>query len=122
MRTHRIVFPRWIEDVESKRRTLAHFPILPVEVQVFEPGDRILVASHHDAAAVYECEIRKADKVHISELEEADLVKLNTTRETYVKRWDALHPELLFASNPRVWRLEFTWEASMPMPEECLAG
>lgn len=103
-----IVFPRYQEDVESKRRTLFHLP----ESDTGRPNvsDEMVITPHENFPRGKAAVVTDVSLVELASLPDADLEKLGgVSREEYFQRWNALFPDNQLPSNPKVWRVEFSY-------------
>ena len=103
-----IVFPRYREDIESKRRTLFHLP----ENDPGKPDvlDEMVITAHENFPRGIAAVVTNVSLVVLSDISDSDLDKLGgVTKEEYFQRWDGLFPTDLVVSNPKVWRIEFEY-------------
>jgi hypothetical protein len=108
MACHSVVFPRFQEDVASKKRTLYHEPL--GETGGLEVGDRLILTPHENFPRGVATVVTAIDRVRLKELPEADLEKLAVgSREEYLSRWDAAFPHESSSEDPQVWRIEFRY-------------
>ena len=126
IRVHDMTFPRFVEDIVSGKRTLAHMVAsfhhidpLPSSTdsahRVFEEfmvGDLLLLCPRGGRDQRRRI-ISVISKVRLCPLEvtEADAALLAVPSATeYLERWDQLHPQLPAALRPIVWRLEWRYD------------
>jgi hypothetical protein len=139
MTAYRIVFPRFGEDVLSKKRTLVHVPASP-DVPNIWPGDRLLIVMNERDTAGVAGEVIGVSMVKLVESPSPllgriaamgfdDMVRLNlmpgewaSAVVAYRQRWDATNPDALWASNPTVWRIVFRYLDDSTPPEFVLAS
>ncbi len=100
-----VVFPRYAEDLETKKRTLYHSVDTPWEI-----GQYLILTSHRQALRGIPAEVTSVIQVKLRDLSEEDLVKLGgITAKEYLARWDAAFPEHASNTDPLVWRIEFKY-------------
>ena len=119
---HEIRFPRYAEDVLTKKRTLFHMP-----TGAFAVGDGLSLCAAPNFPRAAAAVITKVDQARLCDLTAEDLVLLNVADAAfYLASWDTLYPELPSNSNPLVYRIEFRYgwptDDGKPDPEWCLAG
>jgi len=85
--TSSVIFPRYAEDIATRRRTLMH----AVE-DVYKVGEQLCLIGHPDVVRGLVATVINVERVLISELTADDEVKLNCPKEAYLERWNALHP------------------------------
>lgn len=121
MLRHEIRFPRYDEDIKTKKRTLFHW--LTDNIRV---GDTLYLITDPRFPRANFAKITKVTKVQLCDLNPEDLVMLNVEdAATYLARWDAVHPDNLSSSNPTVYRIEFEYgrpQDGDDPPEWSLAG
>jgi len=137
--TMRIIrFPRWEQDVRSKKRTLMHLPVRAAspnsmvaygvahgEIFMLLPaagsiGVTALFARSVAHARVVRCEIGPFDQWTMS-----DITKLNLRGGTSKRCWDEYRKRCIALWGDgvdQVFRIEFEYVDAPPMPEECLAA
>jgi hypothetical protein len=119
---HEIVFPQYVEDIKTRKRTLFHWRAEGIRV-----GDGLRILSRPNFPCAYTSVITKVDHVKLRDLTAEDLVKLNVAdAATYLARWDAAYPDTPSSDDPMVYRIEFQYNPSPeevpPSPEWSLAG
>lgn len=99
-----IVFPRYREDIDSRRRTLFH------SCEEHSVGGRLILVGNENSPRGYSATITSAMRVRLRQLDAADLEKLGgVTADEYLARWDAGNPQCLSVGDPEVWRIEFKY-------------
>jgi hypothetical protein len=127
----RLCFTRWMLDIASGKRTVAHVRPLSGtyaagdEVQLFGTvppdeetggGWKFGVISFVRCAAVVDVR-----KLKLLDHADTDLSKLNAdTREEYLARWNVTNPDLPADGDPEVSRVEWRYTDSV-LSEWCLA-
>jgi hypothetical protein len=100
-----VVFPRYAEDVSTKKRTLYHSVDTPWDV-----GQHLILTPHHNFPRGTPAKVTNVTQVKLKDLSEEDLLKLGgITAEEYLARWDAAFPEHSSNTDPLVWRIEFKY-------------
>lgn len=139
-----IVFPRWTDDIVSKRRTLVHLPV--IYDGEYRKGPRFRVGQTlmlTPLRQLWDCwaEITSVDRVQLLDSLAAgdeDWILLNLApigvamefpdreraRANYWKRWDSTNPTLPCSGNPMVWRVVFKYLPERPERDRdwCIAG
>lgn len=111
-RHHEVHFPRYAQDINTRRRTLLHLPL--DRADAWSIGDELclLAAPNFPRCAV--AVVTSVRWVHLLAELDDDLDKLGKVdRGTYLANWDRLHPQQTAASDPPVLRIEFAY-ASIP--------
>lgn len=121
MAEYKIIFPRWQEDIATKKRTLAHLPDRPGS-PVLAKGDVLLVMREPDADPIVAAEIVEVSTVNLvnSLAVPGEWIHLNLRPEpgdidSYRRRWDATNPEWPWTTDPIVTRVVFRY---LPTPAE----
>lgn len=129
MRSHPVRFPRYVDDIVSKKRTLMHIPIagdvatrisvdsaetIELPHEPFEVGD--IIEFHNGDWKPNRTPPRVligtvvAASVVALEVNDADLPLLNVeTAVEYLERWDSLMPDSPASLRPQVWRVEWVY-------------
>lgn len=120
-------FPRFEDDILSGKRRLSHtvatfFHVDPADqadrkqfvVDDFETGDLLLLrprASREPRRII--AIVTRADLVPL-EVVESDCALLNVASVAeYTARWNSLHPDLVTALRPLVWRIEWSYDVDI---------
>jgi len=120
---HEIRFPRWHEDVSLQKRTVAHIRIRPEER--FFVGDELRLLAAPNFPRCGTGTLTEVALVKLLDVVDSDLAGLNvTSREEYLARWDALHPDMPSSGNPEVWRIAWRYrhDEGKDPPEWSLAS
>lgn len=119
-----IFFPRWEEDIATRKRTLVH---LPAGESCPTVGDTVRITGWHYARGLVLVTQVAQIRLWTTLNEDEDWALLNLPRSspaldeesllTYSARWDGAHPDAPWKSNPLVWRVEFRYLPD-PSPAE----
>jgi len=117
--THRVLFPRFSDDIVSERRTLLYAPL---ETRDWKSGDTILMYAAPNGIPGKQGVLTSVRSVALDAELDADLGKMCVPgRAEFLAHWDAAHPGMPAASNPLVCRIEFRYTPWRPDPEWSLA-
>lgn len=121
--SHAVRFPRYNEDINTRKRTLFH---VLVDNEEWAVGDDLrLGIANSNFLCIQVGVLTDVRQVHLLADLDADLAKLgNVDRDMYLASWDQTHPDRLASSDPLVWRVEFRYvrELSQDPPEWSLAS
>lgn len=82
-----IIFPRYSEDIATKRRTLFH----AVEDD-YEIGEQLCLVGHPDVVRGLAVVVTDVKRTRLEDLTPDDEVKLCCSKQDYLARWNDLHP------------------------------
>ncbi len=102
-----VTFQRFNAHIQSERRTLFH---VPVNHQTWAIGHGLILLCSTATDNRYKLGVvTDARQVRLIAELDADLIKLDTGRTTYLAAWDAIHTALPSDGDPLVWRIEFRY-------------
>lgn len=118
---HEVRFPRFHDDVVTRRRTIFH---MPVDGKTWTVGEALrLAADQRCPPRTWNVPFMVGVLTDVRQVRllaelDADLASIsNVDRAAYLARWDTLHPALPSIADPIVWRIAFRYGEASDLPD-----